>query len=131
MRQLISSGSPLEPVIGFSRAVRSGAHVSVSGTAPIGPDGKTVAGGAAAQTRRVLEIAADALKGAGASMKDVVRTRIFLRNMDDWKAVAQVHGEVFAEVRPATTFVEVSRFIDPAWLVEIEFDAVIEGEHGY
>ena len=129
MRRLVSSGSPLEPIIGFSRAVRSGSHVSVSGTAPIGRDGKTVAGDAAAQTRRILEIAGDALADAGASMKHVVRTRIFLRHMDDWRAVAQVHGEVFADVRPATTFVEVSRFIDPAWLVEIEFDAVIEGDH--
>lgn len=129
MRKLISSGSKFEPILGFSRAVRVGNHISVSGTAAIGPDGKTAGiGDAAAQARRIFEIVAGALTDAGGSLKNVVRTRIMLRNMDDWKAVGEVHGEVFGAIRPATCFVEVSRFIDPDWLVEIEVDAVVEGE---
>ncbi len=126
MRQLISSGSPFEPAIGFSRAVRTDAHVFVSGTAPVGADGKTAGiGDVAVQARRVFEIIKGALEAAGASLADVVRTRIFLTHMDEWEAVARVHGEVFADIRPATTFVEVSRFINPDWRVEIEADAVI------
>jgi enamine deaminase RidA (YjgF/YER057c/UK114 family) len=129
MRKLISSGSKFEPILGFSRAVRVGNHISVSGTAAIGPDGKTAGiGDAAAQARRIFEIVGGALTDAGASLKNVVRTRIMLRNMKDWEAVGKVHGEVFGEIRPATCFVEVSRFIDPDWLVEIEVDAVAEGE---
>ena len=129
MRKLVSSGSPYEPVIGLSRAVRVGPHICVSATAPIGPDGRTVGvGDAAAQARRVLEIIAKALEDAGGSMDDVVRTRTFLTNMDDWKAVGRVHGEVFSRIRPASFFVEVNRFIDPEWLVEMEADAIIEGE---
>lgn len=129
MRKLVSSGSKFEPILGFSRAVRVGNHISVSGTAAIGPDGKTAGvGNAAAQARRIFEIVGGALADAGASLKNVVRTRIMLRNMDDWKAVGEVHGEVFGEVRPATCFVEVSRFIDPDWLVEIEVDAIVEGD---
>lgn len=128
MRKLISSGSKFEPILGFSRAVRVGNHISVSGTAAIGPDGKTAGiGDAAAQARRIFEIVGGALSDAGASLKNVVRTRIMLRNMKDWEAVGKVHGEVFGEIRPATCFVEVSRFIDPDWLVEIEVDAVVEG----
>ena len=128
-RKLISSGSKFEPVLGFSRAVRVGNHISVSGTAAIGPDGKTVGiGDAAAQARRIFETVGGALSDAGASLENVVRTRIMLRNIDDWKAVGEVHGEVFGEIRPATCFVQVSRFIDPDWLVEIEVDAVVEGE---
>ncbi len=129
MRKLVSSGSRFEPILGFSRAVRVGNHVSVSGTAAIAPDGKIAGvGDAAAQARRIFEIVGNALQAAGASLKDVVRTRIMLKNMDDWKAVGEVHGEVFADIRPATCFVEVSRFIDPDWLVEIEVDAIVEGE---
>jgi enamine deaminase RidA (YjgF/YER057c/UK114 family) len=128
-RKLISSGSKFEPVLGFSRAVRVGNHISVSGTAAIGPDGKTAGvGDAGAQARRIFETVAGALADAGASLKNVVRTRIMLRNIDDWKAVGEVHGEVFGEIRPATCFVQVSRFIDPEWLVEIEVDAIVEGE---
>lgn len=128
MRQLISSGSKFEPVLGFSRAVRVGNHISVAGTAPVGVDGKTAGvGDAAAQAKRIFEIVGGALAEAGASFQDVVRTRIMLRNIDDWRAVGKVHGAVFGEVRPATCFVEVSRFIDPEWLVEIEVDAVVEG----
>lgn len=129
MRKLISSGSKFEPILGFSRAVRVGNHISVSGTAAIGPEGKTSGvGDAAAQARRIFEIVAGALAEAGASLKNVVRTRIMLRKIDDWKAVGEVHGEVFGEIRPATCFVEVTRFIDPDWLVEIEVDAIVEGE---
>ena len=129
MRKLIPSGSPYEPVIGFSRAVRVGAHVAVAATGPVGPDGKVFGkGDAAAQTRRVLEIIREALEAAGASLKDVVRTNVYMVNADDWKAVAQVHGEVFAGIRPASFFVEVSRFIDPDFLIEIAADAIIESE---
>jgi len=103
MRKLVSSGSPFEPTIGFSRAVRTEAHVFVSGTAAIGADGKTVGiGDAAAQARRVLEIIKGALEDAGASLSDVVRTRIFLAHMEEWETVARVHGEVFSDIRPAT-----------------------------
>ncbi len=129
MRKLVSSGSKFEPILGFSRAVRVGNHISVSGTAAIGPDGKTAGiNDAAAQARRIFEIVGGALVDAGASLKNVVRTRIMLRHMKDWEAVGKVHGEVFGEIRPATCFVEVSRFIDPDWLVEIEVDAVVEGD---
>ena len=126
-RKLISSGSPYEPSIGFSRAVRAGNLISVSGTAPIGPDGKTVSpGNPSAQARRCFEIIRAALEDAGASMSNVVRTRMFLTNIDDWEKVGPVHGEFFRDIRPASTIVQVSRFIDPDWLVEIEADAVIQ-----
>jgi reactive intermediate/imine deaminase len=126
-KKLISSGSPYEPSIGFSRAVRVGNFISISGTAPIGPDRQTVSpGNPSAQARRCLEIIQAALEDAGSSLSDVVRTRVFLTNIDDWEKVGQVHGEFFREVRPACTMVQVSRFIDPDWLVEIEADAVID-----
>jgi len=124
-RQSVSSGSPYEPVIGISRAVRMGQMIAVSGTAPIGQDGKTVGvGDPAAQARRCLDIAKQALEKLGASLDDVIRTRVFLTRIEDWKAVAEVHGERFRGVRPASTFVQVSRFVDPEWLVEVEVDAV-------
>jgi enamine deaminase RidA (YjgF/YER057c/UK114 family) len=124
--QLISSGSPFEPAIGFSRAVRAGSQVWVSGTAPIGPDGKTAApGDAAGQARRCLEIIRAALAEAGAGLADVVRTRTYLVRIEDWQAVAAVHGEFFREVRPASTMLQVRQLIDPQWLVEIEADAVV------
>ena len=125
-RKLISSGSALEPAIGFSRAVRVGSFVCVAGTAPIGPDGATVApGDAAAQARRCLEIIRQALEDAGATLSDVVRTRILLTRISDWRAVATVHGEVLSGVRPATTVMQVGSFIDRQWLVEIEADAIV------
>src|SRR5262245_58651023 len=127
MRKLISSVSPYEPKVAISRAVRVGSLVTVAGTAPLGPDGRTVGhGDAAAQARRCLEIIANALEAAGASLAQVVRTRILLTQIDDWQAVAAVHGEYFRDIRPANTIMQVSRFIDPDWLVEIEADAVLD-----
>lgn len=127
-RERASSGSPLEREIGFSRAVRVGAHVAVAGTAPIGPDGNTTAqGDVAAQTRRCLQISAEALAAVGAALQDVVRTRIMLTDITRWPEAAAVHGEYFSSIGPAATFIEVSRFIDPAWLVETEVDAIIGG----
>lgn len=126
-RQRVSSGSPYEPRIGISRGVRAGRVIAIAGTAPIGPDRKTVAvGDAAAQARRCFEIVQAALEQLGASLSDVTRTRILLTRIEDWEAVATVHGEFFKEVRPANTIMQVVRFIDPDWLVEIEADAVID-----
>ena len=125
-RENISSGSKYEPTIGFSRAVKVGDFIAVSGTAPIGVDGKVAGvGDAYAQTKRCIEIAAGALEKAGASLKDVVRTRLFLTNIKDWEAAAKAHGEAFGEIRPACTFAQVAGLIDPAWLVEMEFDAIV------
>ena len=125
-RQLVSSGSPFEKPIGFSRAVRVGNMVFVSGSAPIGPDGKTVGvGDAGAQTRRCLEVIAAALREAGADLKHVVRTRMFLTDASLWEEVGRAHGEVFGDIRPAATMVEVSGLLDPDWVIEIEADALI------
>jgi enamine deaminase RidA (YjgF/YER057c/UK114 family) len=126
-KQRVSSGSPYEPRLGISRAVRSGHIVAVAGTAPLGPDGKTVGkGDPAAQARRCIEIIRNALEQAGASLSDVIRTRTLLTRIEDWESVGHVHGEFFGEIRPANTVMQVTRFIDPDWLVEIEADAVIE-----
>lgn len=125
-RRNVSTGSPYEPIIGFSRAVRIGNVIAVGGTAPIGPDGGTVGvGDPVAQTRRCLEIVEHALKQVGASLGDVIRTRTFLTRIDDWEVVGRVHGEIFGNIRPASTMIQASRFIDPGWLVEIEADAVV------
>ena len=127
MRDLISNNSPFERSIGFSRAVRVGSRVEVSGTAPIADDGSPFApDDLAAQTRRCLDIALDAAARAGASKADVIRTRVMLTDISRWEEAAAAHGEVFADVRPASTFVEVSGLIDPAWLVEIEVECEIE-----
>ncbi len=100
--------------------------MAIAGTAPLGPDGQTVAlGDAAAQVRRCLEIMQQALEQLGANLSDVVRTRILLRDIEDWERVAQVHGEFLGEIRPVNTIMQVSGFIDPAWLVEVEADAVV------
>jgi len=126
-RRLVSSGSPLEPEIGFSRAVRAGSHIAVAGTAPIAPGGGTAApGDVYNQTRRCLAIIEQALAEAGGTLADVTRTRIMLTDMARWRDAARAHGEVFGAIRPACTFVQVVGFIDPAWLVEIEADAVVE-----
>lgn len=125
-RQNISSGSKYEPTIGFSRGVKVGNFIAISGTAPIGADGKVATpGDAYGQTKRCIEIAAAALEKAGASLKDVVRTRLFLTNIKDWELAAKAHGEAFGEIRPACTFVQCAGLIDPAWLVEMEFDAIV------
>ncbi|HEX9132500.1 MAG TPA: RidA family protein [Ktedonobacteraceae bacterium] len=126
-RQHVSSGSPYEPRLGISRAVRSGRIIAVAGTAPIGSDGKTAGkGDPAAQARRCIEIIRNALEQSGASLSDVIRTRILLTRIEDWESVGQVHGEFFGAIRPANTVMQVTRFIDPDWLVEIEADAVID-----
>jgi enamine deaminase RidA (YjgF/YER057c/UK114 family) len=123
-RLRVSSASPYEPVIGFSRAVRTGRHVVVGATAPIWPDGSCDPD-PAAQARQCLAIIEQALAEAGAAMKDVVRTRTYFVARDDWEAIGRVHGEVFRDIRPASTMVVVSGFIDPRWKVEFEADAII------
>jgi enamine deaminase RidA (YjgF/YER057c/UK114 family) len=124
-RRRISSGSPYEPVIGFSRAVVEGHHVSVAGTAPVMPDGVEPPSDAYGQARRVLEIILAALAEAGATPGDVVRTRTYLVRAEDWEQVGRAHGEVFGDVRPASTMVVVSGFLDPRWIVEMEADAIL------
>lgn len=125
-RTLISNGNPMEKIVGFARAVRVGPYISVGGTAPVGTDGKTVGvGDPAAQARRCLEIIKDALERAGAGMNDVVRTRVLLTRIEDWKAVIQVRSEYFSEIRPVDTIMQVTRFVNPEWLVEFEVDAVV------
>jgi enamine deaminase RidA (YjgF/YER057c/UK114 family) len=126
-RQHVSTGSPFESKVGISRAVRSGNIIAVTGSAPLGKDGKTVAkGNAAAQARRCLEIIQFAIEGLGGKLSDVTRTRILLTRIEDWERVATVHGEFFGSIRPASTVMQVVRFIDPDWLIEVEADAVVE-----
>ena len=128
-RQLISSGSPFEKPIGFSRAVRVGNIIAVSGTAPIAPGGGTAyPGDIYRQTCTCIEIIRDAIEKAGGSLTDVIRTRTMLTDIGRWQEAARAHGEFFGEIRPASTFVEVSRFIDADWLVEMEADAVVVSE---
>lgn len=124
-RTLVASGSPYEPVIGFSRAVVMGEHVAVSGTAPIMPDGADPPPDAYGQMRRCLEIVEAALAEAGAGLADVVRTRTYLTDVRDWQEVGRAHGERFADVRPASTMVVVTAFLDPRWRVEVEVDAIL------
>lgn len=126
-RRRVASGSPYEPVIGFSRAVAAGNAIAVSGTAPIMPDGGDPPGDAYGQTVRCLRIIADALAEAGASAADVVRTRTYLVDPADWEEVGRAHGEMFGDVRPASTMVVVTGFLDPRWRVEIEADAIVGG----
>jgi enamine deaminase RidA (YjgF/YER057c/UK114 family) len=125
----VSSGSPFEPTIGFSRAVRVGDRIMVSGTAPVWPDGE-VDPDVAAQMRRCLEIVTDALAALGAGPADVVRTRTYLVDAEDWPEVGRIHGEVFGDVRPASTMVVVAALLDPRWKVEVEADAVVGAEGG-
>ncbi len=125
-RKTVSSGSPYEGPIGFSRAVRTCNRILVSGTAPIADDGSVAfPGDVYRQTRRCLEIVEKAILEAGGSLVDVIRTRVYLVNGDSWQEAGRAHGEFFGEIRPASTFVEVSRLIDPGWLVEIEAECEI------
>ncbi|WP_106212452.1 RidA family protein [Kineococcus rhizosphaerae] len=124
-RQLISSGGPWEPVVGYSRAVRLGDHVSVAGTTAATADGPEGGDDVGAQTRACLVRIRAALLEAGATLEDVVRTRIFVTDISRWEEVGRVHGEFLGHVRPACTMVEVSRLIEPGLLVEIEADAII------
>ena len=127
MRKLVSSGSPFESRIGFSRAVRVGNVVAIAGTAPIAADGGVAApGDMYGQTRRCLEIIAQAVADAGLTLDSVVRTRVMLIDISRWEEAARAHGEVFSSIKPANTFVQVSGFINTEWLVELEVDCIAE-----
>ena len=121
-RQNFTGSSPYEPIIGFSRAVRAGNAIFVSGTGPVGADEADVE----TQTRRIFQIAAEVLDRAGSSLNDVVRTRMYLTHAADWKAVGRVHGEIFKHILPAATMVVVAELLNPKWRVEIELDAIIQ-----
>lgn len=125
IRKKVSSGSPYEPIVGFSRAVRIGNVIAVSGTGPLGPNGKTVPGDVAAQARRCFEISIAALEQLGAGASDIIRTRMMLTRIEDWEAAARAHGEFFGEIRPASTIMQVTALVESDWLIETEVDAVI------
>lgn len=126
-RSLIRSAAPWEPLVGYARAVRVGPFISVSGSAPVGPDGELVGeGDAYAQARRCIEVIRDALENAGAGLEHVVRTRMFVTDIEQWPEIGRAHQEAFGDIMPATSMVEVSRLINPGMLVEIEADAIVD-----
>lgn len=130
-RESFRSAAPWESIVGYSRAVRTGPFIAVTGCAAIGPDGKLVGeGDAYRQARRCIEVIAEVLEAAGAGLQDVVRTRMFVTDIGRWEEIGRAHREAFGEIMPATTMVEVTRLIDPAMLVEIEADAVVCEESG-
>ncbi|MBS0249290.1 MAG: RidA family protein [Proteobacteria bacterium] len=125
-RTLISSGSPFEPVIGFSRAVRVGSHIAVAGTAPVAPGGGIACpGDLYGQTLRCLEIIEAAIIEAGGRREHIVRTRMFLKEIGTWQDAGRAHGEFFRDIRPASTMIQIVQAIDPGWLIEIEADAIV------
>jgi enamine deaminase RidA (YjgF/YER057c/UK114 family) len=125
-RRLVSSGAIYEPQIGFSRAVRVGPHIAVSGTAPIAPGGGVACpGDLYGQTLRCLAIIEKAVNDAGGKREHIMRTRVMLKDMNGWEDAARAHGEFFRDIRPASTFIQIVQAIDPAWLVEIEADAIV------
>ena len=126
-RQNVSTGAPWEKKVGYCRAVRTGPHISVSGTAPVGEDGEVVGfGDAYAQAKRCIEIIAGALAETGAGLEHVVRTRMFVTDISQWETMGRVHGEFFGDIRPAATMVEVAGLVNPEHLVEIEVDAIVD-----
>ncbi|WP_340151636.1 Rid family hydrolase [uncultured Sneathiella sp.] len=125
-RSLVLNGNPMEEIVGFARAVRVGPYITIGGTAPVDAKGQTVGiGNAAKQAERCFEIIGDALQRAGSGWADVVRTRVILTNIDDWKAVIDVRAKYCKEAKPVDTIMQVTRFVNPEWLVEIEADAVV------
>jgi len=130
-RKKIATGSKWEPVVGYSRAVRAGNLIFVAGTTAMGPDGVVGPGSPYMQTKRILEIIDSALQAAGGQLRDVVRTRIFVTDISQWEEVGRAHGEVFGNIRPVTSMVQVAKLISPELLVEIEADAVVATEEGH